>query len=551
MNDGKLLSGQSLYPEQTIVSVGGHAHLHYQSDGNLVSYLDDVAHWASQTAGYSAGRLHMDPNGNLVLYDANGPIASTRTHDHPGAMVQLQDDGNFVIYEDPKGLLAGMPIWASASSPFVIGECVVSPNDVCLVPILGQLRRQGNLFAHDGGLITPTFSSEFPMLRMFKFARERYLRAKSDIIRYRLQGSREFVDVGGWDPYWNGSEVSLTGYTKWRWGGSVTRPGSLGHVVAAWPDGYRILGDVIEDFARAKLKLHLTHGDRQIIYADIVNGQPVYNFEKELEAHRAAARVIRDTSPVTVDFYEISNEIPMNSPEGGSDKDYEICRRLIQEVKAIFGRGPLCGLGAALSEEPAKLTQSADGGDVCFVHVVRDWPMCLKRTMGLKAFEGNWGAFPWPYQHGEPMPTNVPPYNDDVGDDGYMATDRVDRFIALHTMIALCACGTNVFTGASVKMDDAYPSEAPGYKEVPQIVEDHIPEDIATWKREHAPNGAILYFTQDKKFATSTDDTWNTTPPRPVASWKMYTGLGLVMQVLEGTGNPPQGRTGFIVGTFV
>ncbi len=139
MNDGKLLSGQSIYPEQTLVSVGGHAHLHYQSDGNLVSYLDDVAHWASQTAGYSAGRLHMDPNGNLVLYDANGPIASTRTHDHPRAMVQLQDDGNFVVYEDPHGPNAGQAIWASATNPFVIGECIVTPPPVGLPAIAGRL----------------------------------------------------------------------------------------------------------------------------------------------------------------------------------------------------------------------------------------------------------------------------------------------------------------------------------------------------------------------------------------------------------------------------
>ncbi len=139
MSDGKLLSGQALYPEQTLVSVGEHAHLHYQSDGNLVSYLDDVPFWASQTAGYSAGKLHMDPNGNLVLYDATGPIASTRTQDHPGAMVQLQDDGNFVIYEDPHGPNAGTPIWASSTGQFVIGECVVSPPDALLPAIAGRL----------------------------------------------------------------------------------------------------------------------------------------------------------------------------------------------------------------------------------------------------------------------------------------------------------------------------------------------------------------------------------------------------------------------------
>ncbi len=138
MSDGKLLSGQTLLPEQTLVSVGEHARLHYQGDGNLVVYLDGPPFWASHTDGYSAQKLEMDRNGNLVIYDKGGPIASTRTHGHPGAMVQLQDDGNFVVYEDPKGPKAGQPIWASSTGEFVIGDCVVTPRPIGS-PIVGRI----------------------------------------------------------------------------------------------------------------------------------------------------------------------------------------------------------------------------------------------------------------------------------------------------------------------------------------------------------------------------------------------------------------------------
>lgn len=115
---GELRSGQSLLPEQTLVSPAGHARLHYQGDGNLVVYLDGQPVWATGTDGSSTGQLVMQSDGNLVLYDAEGPIRATRTHNHFGAMVQLQDDGNFVVYADPNGSAAGTPLWASASDVF-------------------------------------------------------------------------------------------------------------------------------------------------------------------------------------------------------------------------------------------------------------------------------------------------------------------------------------------------------------------------------------------------------------------------------------------------
>lgn len=141
MQDGKLYSGQQLMPEQTLISVGGRAHLHYQGDGNLVVYLDSVPIWASHTDGQPAGMLKMRADGDMVVQDPSGAgIAHSNTAGHPGAMVQLQDDGNFVIYEDPRGPKAGTPIWASASSQFIHEHVAPEPKPARpLTPLAGTV----------------------------------------------------------------------------------------------------------------------------------------------------------------------------------------------------------------------------------------------------------------------------------------------------------------------------------------------------------------------------------------------------------------------------
>jgi hypothetical protein len=113
-----LYAGMSLLPDQSLHSPGGKADLRYQSDGNLVSYLEGQPMWSSQSAGETCGSLQMQPDGNLVLYSASAAIRATRTDGHPGAMVQMQDDGNFCLYADPKGPDAGKPLWASATDKF-------------------------------------------------------------------------------------------------------------------------------------------------------------------------------------------------------------------------------------------------------------------------------------------------------------------------------------------------------------------------------------------------------------------------------------------------
>ena len=166
MTDGKLLSGQSLQPEQTLVSVGGHARLHYQSDGNLVVYLDGVPCWVSHTEGRPAGGVSMQGDGNLVISDNLGPLASTLTHGHPGAMVQLQDDGNFVVYEDPNGPLAGTPLWSSVASHLSFASRLPPPAPSVggVRQLQGYARTFGRSFGDDSGPRIVHGCSWFPAL---------------------------------------------------------------------------------------------------------------------------------------------------------------------------------------------------------------------------------------------------------------------------------------------------------------------------------------------------------------------------------------------------
>lgn len=73
--------GQSLAPNQRLLSDGGRYFVVLQTDGNLVVYRDDgIAFWNSQTAGSGATVAVMQADGNFVLYTAAGQaVWSTRT----------------------------------------------------------------------------------------------------------------------------------------------------------------------------------------------------------------------------------------------------------------------------------------------------------------------------------------------------------------------------------------------------------------------------------------------------------------------------------------
>lgn len=198
MTDGKLLSGQGLRPEQTLVSVGGQARLHYQGDGNLVVYLNGTPFWASHTDGQPAGGLKMRRDGNLVISGSAGPIASSRTHGHPGAMVQLQDDGNFVIYEDPNGPLAGTPIWASASSAFShdVSDLEPEPQAQHPNPIVGGLRYGVHCFADANGPVLPVMCHAGDLIgQSLVFGIDRVTSVLDAIADAGYHGMRSWINV--------------------------------------------------------------------------------------------------------------------------------------------------------------------------------------------------------------------------------------------------------------------------------------------------------------------------------------------------------------------
>jgi hypothetical protein len=98
-----------LNPGQGISSANGHYTFVYQSDGNLVLYVDHPSRpiWASGTNGKSAGTCIMQNDGNLVNIDAFGhPIWSSDTHD-PGSRLVVQDDGDVVVYRPITHRLGG------------------------------------------------------------------------------------------------------------------------------------------------------------------------------------------------------------------------------------------------------------------------------------------------------------------------------------------------------------------------------------------------------------------------------------------------------------
>lgn len=540
MTDGKLLSGQQLRPEQTLISVGGQAHLHYQSDGNLVVYLKNNPFWASHTDGYTAGALTMRRDGNLVISDATHPVASTNTQGHPGAMVQLQDDGNFVVYEDPNGPLAGTPIWASSTGIFLVGDVAPEPVPIateCRRPLQGRVRKENKLWRDDTGYRRILGDSAFNILRILKLDPARYYHILDDTVRNLYQMQRNFIYVGGWQGFWSNAEVVPTTLNQWQWGGNVTRPAGPGPTIQAWPDWDDLFAQHCEEFARRKLKLHITAGDGQIFYPGDA-GKPA-----EIEMHRRAARIVKSIDPNVVACWEGQNEIPMNSREAGTENDVKHYGQIIAEVRNILP-GVMTGTGAMLSEEPEKLKLGMQyGGEISYVHPGREpFAQCLKRTLGLVYWEGNWRAFPFPYMHGEPKGTNAGPW-DGMGDDMYQPSTSLGEMFALHGMAGLIGMADNFFTGAAVKLTD-FNSNALGYSEVPPVLEDHLPEDIALWDRETAGAGAILYFTHGKEFRTAMHSSWDSTPPRPVASWTFYGDT-----ITTGTGTPPRG-TGFLVGTF-
>jgi hypothetical protein len=158
----------------------------------------------------------------------------------------------------------------------------------------------------------------------------------------------------------------------------------------------------------------------------------------------------------------------------------------------------------------------------------------LKHTFGLVYYEGNWRGFPKAFWEGEPA---------GPGQDSFDRMDDPASLTALYGEMAWTGQASVRFQGAAVRSRQPLESEW-GFTELPQILA-NLPEDIATWDRETAAHGAILYMTKGAQFATSIFTEWDSTPPRPIGSWTLYTGTS----VITGSGNPPK-ATGLLIGTF-
>lgn len=528
MTDGKLLSGQFLQPEQTLVSVGGQARLHNQGDGNLVVYLNGDPFWASHTDGQSAGILKMRADGNLVLTGPDGRgRAHTGTTGHPGAMVQLQDDGNFVLYEDPNGPQAGTPIWASSTGVFVIADVEPEPA-VPGRPLIGPLRVEQKMFRDDTGFRRVFFASWFPALRILRDNPAEFTRQIDAIAAAGYQGFRTFLAVGGWSDFWDGREVVPVGFRKWLWTGNHLRTDQYGVTLDAWPNYDDLLRTMLRACRAKKLRLHVTTGDMQAICPDTT---------RELDLHRRFARICAEEGGTDViALAEATNEFPLNREGGDSPTSIEQMGRILRVWRDAIP-GALVAQGAIpQNEEPESLTKASTHGDLCMTHTTRD-PIgtALKRTFGLVYYEGDYRGFPKAFWQGEPA---------GPGQDSYQRLDEPASLVALYAMHGLTGQASNFFQGAAVRSRSPLESEW-GFSQLPELLAAHLPEDVATWERSTAGNGAILYWSKGKDFRAVTFNEWNSTPPRPVTDWTLHRGDS----TQYGTGAPPN-RTGLLVGHF-
>lgn len=103
----QLRSGETLIPQQEIVSLDGRFRLVFQTDGNLVLFFGTTVLWSSGTANGQSMVVGMQGDGNLVMYSPDiTPLWASGTSGS-GALLRLQNDGNAVIY------LGTTPLWAT------------------------------------------------------------------------------------------------------------------------------------------------------------------------------------------------------------------------------------------------------------------------------------------------------------------------------------------------------------------------------------------------------------------------------------------------------
>lgn len=395
-------------------------------------------------------------------------------------------------------------------------------------PLIGPLRVQDKMFRDDSGWRRVFFCSWFPALRILRDDPEQFTRQLDAIAAANYQGVRVFLAVGGWMPYWDGREVAPIRFQKATFDGNHLRPVFNGPWIEAWPDYDDLLRTLLRMCKSRKLRLHVTTGDMQIIDRD---------GSQELDLHRRFARICAEEGGTDViALAECTNEFPLNRYGGESPQSIAQMGRVLDIWRQAIP-GVLTAQGAIpQNEEVDALLKASTHGEVCVTHTTRDpFSMCLKRTFGLVYYEGDYRGFPKPFKQGEPA---------GPGDDSYARQDDPANLTALYACHAITGQDSNYFNGPAVRYREDLGSTW-GFTQLPAIFAREIPEDIATWEHGSNQHGGIEYWWRDRRFITFTCKEWDTSPPRPIVNWTLYSGDN----VATGTGTPPK-VTGLLVGSF-
>lgn len=399
-------------------------------------------------------------------------------------------------------------------------------------PLVGPLRVQDKLFRDDTGYRRVLFCSWFPALRILRDNPAEFERQINAIAAAGYQGFRTFFAVGGWSEYWDGREVAPITFQKWfhsRETG-LHRPESLGAVIQAWPDYDDLLRTLLRACRARGLRLHQATGDMQIICPDAAGKH------KELDLHRRFARICAEEGGLEVmALVGDTNEYPQNHYAADSPESIEQMGRILRIWEDAIP-GVLTTMGSAISEEPDRLFQSVEHGKACAVHTSRGMPMALKRTHALVHWEGSYRSFPKPFWQGEPMGWGQAVSVDRITDNAYG--------VALYAMHALTGQASVYFNGPAIHAREPLESTW-GFTELPKLFAEQLPEDVATWEQGSNQRGGITYWWRDKRFATATYQDWDTSPPREIEDWALFSGD----RVTSGRGTPPRG-TGLLTGYF-
>jgi hypothetical protein len=400
------------------------------------------------------------------------------------------------------------------------------PGEPTARPLVGPLRIQDKLFRDDQGFRRVLFCSWFPALRILRDNPQEFERQINAIASAGYQGIRVFLAVGGWSDYWDGREVVPIRFQKATFDGNHLRPVFNGPWLEAWPDYDDLLRTLLRACRARKLRLHVTCGDMQIIDRD---------GSQELALHRRFAEIIAaEGGAEVVSLYEVTNEFPLNRYGGDSAPSIEQMGRVIAVVDAILPNVLTAQGAIPQNEDPAALSKASTHGDVCAVHVTRDpFGMCMKHTYGIVYWEGNYRSFPKPFWEGEPA---------GPGQDSYARQDDPANLTAVYAAHALSGQASVRFQGAAVRSRQPLESEW-GFYELPKMLS-ILPEDVATWPREHA-QGGIEYWVKGNRFFAFTTHEWDTKPPRAVEDWTLFMGN----EIRSGVGDPVRG-TGLLAGNF-